>query len=143
MSIKLLCCRTNTEESYYHSLERFLNNTAPEATNLTNATDAFNDTMKFESTTVESLGDFMLNSTESVNISSSNSVADESYHKKSLEFYTGIYTALIIASILLLTARSFVFYKICMKASRGLHNLMFSNILQATMRFFDTNPSGM
>lgn len=29
-----------------------------------------------------------------------------------------------------------------MRASKVLHNKMFSSILGATMRFFDTNPSG-
>lgn len=29
-----------------------------------------------------------------------------------------------------------------MRSSIKLHNLMFSNIMSATMRFFDTNPSG-
>ncbi|KAL3283201.1 hypothetical protein HHI36_006350 [Cryptolaemus montrouzieri] len=53
-----------------------------------------------------------------------------------------IYTLLIFFAIVLTTARSLLFYKICMNASTNLHNLMFSNILQATMRFFDTNPSG-
>lgn len=53
-----------------------------------------------------------------------------------------IYTMCIIASIILTTLRSLLFFKVCMNASRGLHNKMFNNILQATMRFFDTNPSG-
>lgn len=56
--------------------------------------------------------------------------------------YITIYSVLIIFSIILTTGRSLLFFKICMNASKRLHNLMFSNILQATMRFFDTNPSG-
>lgn len=56
--------------------------------------------------------------------------------------YIYVYTALIVAAILLTTFRSFIFFKICMNASRGLHNTMFNNVLKATMRFFDTNPSG-
>lgn len=35
-----------------------------------------------------------------------------------------------------------MFFNICMRASKVLHNKMFSSILGATMRFFDTNPSG-
>lgn len=53
-----------------------------------------------------------------------------------------IYTFCIASSILLTTLRSLVFFKVCMNASKGLHDKMFNNILQATMRFFDTNPSG-
>ena len=35
-----------------------------------------------------------------------------------------------------------MFLWVCMRSSITLHNQMFSNILSATMRFFDTNPSG-
>lgn len=35
-----------------------------------------------------------------------------------------------------------MFYWVCIRASINLHDTMFSNILQSTMRFFDTNPSG-
>ncbi|KAJ8946513.1 hypothetical protein NQ318_004648 [Aromia moschata] len=57
-------------------------------------------------------------------------------------FYISIYTLLIIAAIILTCIRSFLFYKICMNASKLLHNQMFANILRAPMRFFDTTPSG-
>ncbi|KAJ8932364.1 hypothetical protein NQ314_014731 [Rhamnusium bicolor] len=60
----------------------------------------------------------------------------------SQDFYIVIYTVFIIASILLTPTRSWLFYKIFMNASKGLHNQMFSNVLRAPMRFFDTNPSG-
>lgn len=35
-----------------------------------------------------------------------------------------------------------MFYKICMNASKTLHNRMFANVLKAPMSFFDSNPSG-
>lgn len=38
--------------------------------------------------------------------------------------------------------RSYTFFKICMTASKNLHNKMFIAILHAPMRFFDLNPSG-
>ncbi|RZC33096.1 multidrug resistance-associated protein [Asbolus verrucosus] len=50
-------------------------------------------------------------------------------------FATG---ALIVLSIV----RSMSFVKTCMHASVGLHNKMFSSIVNATMRFFHTNSSG-
>ncbi|KAK4879098.1 hypothetical protein RN001_007244 [Aquatica leii] len=56
--------------------------------------------------------------------------------------YIYVYTVLILLAIVLTTFRSVLFLKICMNASRGLHDTMFSNVLRATMRFFDTNPSG-
>lgn len=56
--------------------------------------------------------------------------------------YIWVYTSFILASIILTLLRSFIFFKICMNASKTLHNSMFWNVLQATMRFFDTNPSG-
>lgn len=60
----------------------------------------------------------------------------------SQDFYIYLYTFFIIGSIVLTTSRSLLFFKVCMQASKNLHNTMFSNLLQATMRFFDVNPSG-
>lgn len=60
----------------------------------------------------------------------------------SQDFYMVMYTIFIIASMILTPARSLMFYKIFMNASKGLHKKMFSNVLAAPMRFFDTNPSG-
>ncbi|EDW66850.1 ATP-binding cassette sub-family C member 4 [Drosophila virilis] len=53
-----------------------------------------------------------------------------------------IYGALIIGVVVMTTFRGFLFFKTCMHASKVLHDRMFSCILHATMRFFDTNPSG-
>ncbi|XP_017758049.1 PREDICTED: multidrug resistance-associated protein 4-like [Eufriesea mexicana] len=58
------------------------------------------------------------------------------------DFALWIYGAFIIASIVLTSIRNIVFYKICMNASKNLHNLMFSCLLKAPMLFFDSNPSG-
>lgn len=71
-----------------------------------------------------------------------NSTNAFAYSIESQYFYIYIYSVLIVLSILLTTLRSMIFVKICMTASRNLHNNMFKNILLATMRFFDTNPSG-
>jgi len=38
--------------------------------------------------------------------------------------------------------RACMFFNLCMKASKNLHNRMFGSLLSAPMRFFDTNPSG-
>lgn len=53
-----------------------------------------------------------------------------------------VYTFCIVMCIVLTLSRSYLFMKICMDASKNLHNTMFSNLLQARMFFFNTNPSG-
>lgn len=53
-----------------------------------------------------------------------------------------VYTFCIIACIVTVFARNISFMKICMNASKNLHDMMFSNILQATMTFFHRNASG-
>lgn len=60
----------------------------------------------------------------------------------SKEYYILVYTAFILASIILTPLSRNLCYLIFIKASKVLHNKMFNNILQAPMRFFDTNPSG-
>ncbi|CAG5018016.1 unnamed protein product [Parnassius apollo] len=57
-------------------------------------------------------------------------------------YYIYIWAIAIFGCILFTTERSLLFLWICMRSSIKLHNSMFSNILAATMRFFDTNPSG-
>ncbi|CAG9768689.1 unnamed protein product [Ceutorhynchus assimilis] len=52
------------------------------------------------------------------------------------------YSALIFAVITMTLGRSLAFYRFCNKASIRLHNNMFYKIVYATMRFFNTNPSG-
>lgn len=53
-----------------------------------------------------------------------------------------IYTGFILGSVFITSIRSIFFFKVCMTASKILHDTMFGCILAATMRFFDTNPSG-
>ncbi|XP_057321788.1 ATP-binding cassette sub-family C member 4-like [Microplitis mediator] len=53
-----------------------------------------------------------------------------------------IYATWIIGCIVLTILRCYVFINICIHAGHKLHNDMFSNVLQATMYFFHTNPSG-
>ncbi|XP_045502974.1 ATP-binding cassette sub-family C member 4-like isoform X2 [Colias croceus] len=56
--------------------------------------------------------------------------------------YLYVYTTLIICCIFFITARAFMFFKVCMTASRNLHNDMFHSMLRGVMRFFDANSSG-
>ncbi|CAH1101123.1 unnamed protein product [Psylliodes chrysocephalus] len=56
--------------------------------------------------------------------------------------YMIIYSIFILASIILTPIRSLNFTRIVMNSSRNLHHKMFRNVLEAPMKFFDTNPSG-
>ncbi|RZC36351.1 multidrug resistance-associated protein, partial [Asbolus verrucosus] len=53
-----------------------------------------------------------------------------------------MYSAIVAYVIFMSLTRSLSFFKFCMKASRNLHNNMFSKIVHASMRFFNTNSSG-
>ncbi|XP_046746878.1 ATP-binding cassette sub-family C member 4-like isoform X1 [Diprion similis] len=53
-----------------------------------------------------------------------------------------VYAGCVIGCIILVTLRSMLFVKMCVSASHNIHNSMFSNLLLATMRFFNNNPSG-
>ncbi|XP_046426050.1 ATP-binding cassette subfamily C member 4-like isoform X4 [Neodiprion fabricii] len=52
-----------------------------------------------------------------------------------------VYTACIAGCTITVVLSNILFVRISMNASRNIHNAMFSNILEATMRFFNTNPS--
>ncbi|XP_043593268.1 probable multidrug resistance-associated protein lethal(2)03659 isoform X2 [Bombus pyrosoma] len=53
-----------------------------------------------------------------------------------------VYTGLIVSTIIITLIRSVTFFSTCMRASTKLHDRMFRSISRATMRFFNTNPSG-
>jgi ATP-binding cassette subfamily C (CFTR/MRP) protein 4 len=59
-----------------------------------------------------------------------------------VEQYVYIYTLIVVAVFVLGITRSFAFYKVCMRCSQRLHDLVFEALIRASMRFFDTNPSG-
>ncbi|CAG9863420.1 unnamed protein product [Phyllotreta striolata] len=111
-----------------------------------------NDTTLFPSTTVSPLTSTTVSSITSSPVDNDtvttlanaalSELEKEYYAVEPKEYFIWIYSALIILSIVLLTVRSFMYYKVCMTASKVLHNKMFNNVLQAPMRFFDTNPSG-
>ncbi|GBP63239.1 Probable multidrug resistance-associated protein lethal(2)03659 [Eumeta japonica] len=67
-------------------------------------------------------------------------IIDQGQFDHSLYIY--VWAVFIVGCIILTTWRSMLFLWVCMRSSIRLHNTMFGNVLHATMRFFDTNPSG-
>lgn len=53
-----------------------------------------------------------------------------------------IYGILIIVVVAVTLSRGFMFFAICMRSSKKLHDKSFLSLLHSPMRFFDTNPSG-
>lgn len=53
-----------------------------------------------------------------------------------------VLAGLLITSVVMWTTSTLFYYKICMTASRSLHNRMFSSLIKAPMRFYEINPSG-
>lgn len=53
-----------------------------------------------------------------------------------------IYTVLIVSAIVVTLFRSLLYFKVAMNSSKNLHKKIFHALLDAPMRFFDTNPSG-
>lgn len=53
-----------------------------------------------------------------------------------------IYGSMLIVLFVAALTRSMFFYKVAMWSSQKLHYSIFSSVIRATMRFFDTNPSG-
>jgi ATP-binding cassette subfamily C (CFTR/MRP) protein 4 len=53
-----------------------------------------------------------------------------------------IYSAMIVAIILLWQLQTIVYFNVCMWSSINLHSTMFRSILRTTMYFYNTNPAG-
>lgn len=62
--------------------------------------------------------------------------------KFSTETCLYIYGGIIILLFVLALTRSISFYKLCMSSSQNLHDKLFYSVVNARMRFFNTNPSG-
>jgi ATP-binding cassette subfamily C (CFTR/MRP) protein 4 len=60
------------------------------------------------------------------------------------EHYTnlGIYAAIVLGLVVSSMVRTVYFFVLCMQSSVNLHNSMFSRLIRAPCRFFDTNPVG-
>lgn len=53
-----------------------------------------------------------------------------------------IYFFLILAVITVTLSRGFIFFAVCMRSSKKLHDKSFMRLLHSPMRFFDLNPAG-
>lgn len=53
-----------------------------------------------------------------------------------------IYTSMLVIGTICWFTRSFTFYRLCLKISINLHDMMFRGISRAKMIFFNNNPSG-
>lgn len=53
-----------------------------------------------------------------------------------------IYGCILLGCVVTAVSKCLFFYKICMNASKSIHNEMFSCVLRAPMRFFDKQTSG-
>ena len=56
--------------------------------------------------------------------------------------YLFIYTALTVLTILAFTFRGVLFFRMCLRISINLHDLLFRGVSRAKMIFFNNNPSG-
>ena len=66
---------------------------------------------------------------------------EEDYYTEHF-FNLGIYAAIVLGLVVTSMIRTVHFFYVCMKSSVKLHDYMFSRILRAPCRFFDTNPVG-
>lgn len=69
-------------------------------------------------------------------------IADNVESQWSTELCIYVYSGLILALFLIAFTRAVLFCKLAMWSSKKLHNNMFDNVINTSMRFFDTNPSG-
>ncbi|XP_031345834.1 probable multidrug resistance-associated protein lethal(2)03659 isoform X2 [Photinus pyralis] len=56
--------------------------------------------------------------------------------------YIYVYSAITIASIVIVALRSYLYFNLALKSSQRLHNNMFNKVTGATMHFFNTNSQG-
>ena len=156
------CCRTNQEalKQYYadNNSERdtlnFTDSSMENAQSSTNFLEQPRDLSQYTKFPITNLTDSItpaLNFTTIVPFQSENktlkfdgAAAVNSMLPGLLDTNTAIYvyTAFILGSVFITLIRSMFFFKVCMTASKILHDTMFGCILAATMRFFDANPSG-
>lgn len=58
------------------------------------------------------------------------------------ETYLIIYTCIIVYGIFAYLGRSFTFYRMCLRISINLHDMLFRGVTRAKMIFYNLNPTG-
>lgn len=78
--------------------------------------------------------------TESLNATQKQAASDAIEHRR--ELYLIVYSCIIIYGIFAYLGRSFTFYRMCLRISINLHDMLFRGVTRAKMLFFNNNPSG-
>lgn len=85
----------------------------------------------------------MLNSTSTkyhIGTNNSSQPFDSVENRRGMYFI--LYVCILIFTTVSLMGQSFSFYKMCVKASINLHDMLFRGVTRAKMIFFNKNPSG-
>ena len=56
--------------------------------------------------------------------------------------FAGIYAGLVGSAMIMSFARAILFFYVCVRAAKKLHNKMLTAVLRVPVRFFDVNPIG-
>lgn len=75
----------------------------------------------------------------SMNSSTPNSFEDE---RKQRQKYVLTYSVLMVVATYVYVQRSFAFFTMCLRSSSNLHDKLFRGVTNATMWFYNNNPSG-
>lgn len=73
---------------------------------------------------------------------SDHSAADFNPATLKRESYLIVYATIIASIIITFLLRSFAFFRMCVRISINLHDLIFRGVTRAKMLFFNNNPSG-
>lgn len=68
--------------------------------------------------------------------------SDESTITENREFLIQMYTGIVTIGTICYLTRSFSFYRMCLRISINLHDMIFRGVSRAKMIFFNHNPSG-
>ena len=69
-------------------------------------------------------------------------VPDESTIIHDRKNFVFVYLSIVILGIVLTVSHSFSFYRMCLRISINLHEMIFNSVTRAKMLFFHNNPSG-
>lgn len=84
---------------------------------------------------------FRVNFEQDLSLEKNANVSQEETHYQRMTMIY-IYSAMILATIVLALGHSIFFFIFCLMSSSYIHDFVFSKIVKGTMRFFNANPSG-